>query len=78
MDTTFTGLSTGLAGIQRGLAQLNDAAHRIASGDPKNTEPAPLAAALVDALEAQIQTQASANVVRRIDETLGSLIDIRA
>ncbi len=78
MDTTFTGLGAGLAGIQRGLSDLNDAAQRIASGDPKDARPAPLAAALVDALEAQIQTEASANVVRRIDETLGTLIDIRA
>jgi len=78
MDTTFTGLSAGLAGIQRGLSSLNDAAQRVASGDPKDTRAAPLAAALVDALEAQIQTEASANVVRRIDETLGTLIDIRA
>jgi HAMP domain-containing protein len=78
MDTTFTGLSAGLAGIQRGLSNLNDVAQRVASGDPKDARPAALAAALVDALEAQIQTEASANVVRRIDETLGTLIDIRA
>jgi hypothetical protein len=78
MDTTFTGLSAGLAGIQRGLTQLNDAAQRIASGSVDGTSPAPLAGALVDALEAQIQTEASANVVRRIDEVLGTLIDIRA
>ena len=78
MDTTFAGLSAGLAGIQRGLTQLNDAAQRIASGSVDGTSPAPLAGALVDALEARIQTEASANVVRRIDEALGTLIDIRA
>lgn len=78
MDTTFTGLSAGLAGIQRGLAQLNDAAQRIASGNTDGASPAPLATALVNALEAQIQTEASASVVRRIDEVLGTLIDIRA
>ncbi|MEE8305841.1 MAG: flagellar biosynthesis protein FlgE [Gammaproteobacteria bacterium] len=78
MDTAFTGLSAGLAGIQHGLTQLNDAAQRIASGSVDGTSPAPFAGALVDALEAQIQAEASANVVRRIDEVLGTLIDIRA
>ena len=78
MDTTFTGLNAGLAGIQRGLTQLHGAAQRIASSNIDGASPAPLARALVDALEAQIQAEASANVVRRIDEVLGTLIDIRA
>ena len=76
MEIKANGLQAGLEGVQRGLRDLNRAAADIASNNATRAEPVALADALVDAIEAQRQVEASANAVRRYDQTVGSLIDI--
>lgn len=76
MEIKANGLRSGLEGIQRGLRDLNQAAQEIASANVTRAEPVSLADSLVAAIEAQRQVEASANVVRRVDQTVGSLIDI--
>ena len=62
-------------GSNGGLTDLGEAAHKIATASSEGDQISELSGALVDALEAQRQIEASANVVRRIDQTLGTLID---
>ena len=76
MEIKANGLQAGLEGVQRGLRDLNRAAQDIASASVTRAEPVALADALVDAIEAQRQVEASADAVRSYDQTVGSLIDI--
>ena len=67
-------LSAGLQGIQRGLADAQSAAQRIANPQLEDGVE-DLAVAAVDLLRAEIQVKASAAVVKTVDATIGSLID---
>ena len=51
------------------------AAHEIATAPVRRTEPTELVDPLVDALEAQRALEASAKVVQRADQVLGTLLD---
>ena len=76
VDAAFGG---ALQGIRRGQQRMEESARTIASaslGDrqgQRNT-----AQALVDLRGAEREVQASARVVRAVDEALGSLIDTEA
>ena len=68
-------LSSGLQGIQRGLADAQSAADRIA--DPQLEDGIEgLTGAAVDLLQAENQVAASAAVVKSAEDTIGSLIDV--
>ncbi len=74
-------LGAGLTGIQRGLDGLRRDARTIADQTlPRATAPTrdTLPDALVGLRQDQIQVAAGARVVRAADETLGTLLDIRA
>jgi len=60
-----------LQGIQRGLAQADEAARKIAAGDvsPQN---------VVDQMEASILVKANVASMRTADEVLGALLDEKA
>jgi hypothetical protein len=75
MDKIDSVLRTALAGIQTNLRKLNDAANEIATAPAHGAEPTELDKALIDALEAQRAIEASAVVMRRADEALGTLLD---
>ena len=76
MEIKSNGLQSALAGVQRGLRELDRAAQQVASVSVTRQEPVSLAKALVESIQAQRQVEASASVVRRIDQSLGSLVDI--
>ena len=75
MDKIDSVLRTALGGIQTNLRKLNDAASEIATAPARGTEPTDFDKALVEALEAQRAIEASAAVMRRADQALGTLLD---
>ena len=75
MDKIDSIFRTALGGIERNLRKLHDAANEIATAPARRAEPTELDKPLVAALEAQRALEASAAVMRRADEALGSLLD---
>ena len=71
-------LQGALGGIERASRKLDRAAHEIATAPARRGEPIELVDPLVRALEAQRALEASANVVRRADRMLGTLLDTLA
>jgi len=70
---SFSALHHALSGIQAGHRGLEQSAHEIATAG--SAEPVDLADPLIDAMQHQRALEASANVMRRVDDTLGMLID---
>jgi hypothetical protein len=72
--------SIGLTGIQNGLANMNASAQRIANygTDEGANTLGDVAADMVGLKQSELQVKASAEVVKSANETLGSLLDIRA
>jgi len=75
MDSAFSALTSAASGIQANLRGLQQTAHEIASATANGEAPTELADSLVDAIVQQRALEASANVIRRVDEAIGSLID---
>ena len=75
MDAAFSALTSAASGIQTNLRGLQQTAHEIATSSVRGEEPTELVDSLVDALVQQRALEASANVMRRVDEALGSIID---
>lgn len=72
-------LNNALHGIQKGLTGMDKNAAKIASADAFNAQnPASAARPLVDMQSDRLQVEVSAKVMKTVDETLGSLIDIIA
>jgi hypothetical protein len=65
-------------GIQRGLSGLNRDARTVANGVGGSTDTDGLTGALVDSLEQKLLVEASARMLSTVDETLGTLIDVKA
>ena len=78
MDKITGVLQAALGGIQRASRKLDGAAQQIATAPTRRDEPTELADPLVRALEAQRALEASARVVRRADQMLGTLLDTLA
>ena len=64
-------IATGLAGMQKGVERMNDAAQEIAEGNV-DAEP------VVETLIARTEVEANAKVVKTADEMSKSLLDILA
>jgi hypothetical protein len=65
--------------MQRGLRGLASDAQRIAHANvDKDTQVEDLSDALVESLIDRLQVQASARVMRTVDETLGTIINVKA
>ncbi|KPQ28187.1 MAG: Flagellar hook protein FlgE [Marinobacter excellens HL-55] len=76
-------LSLGVQGIQDGMVGMENAARKIARGGvdgPQGTASGAgnLAEPLIDMILYERSVEASAQVVKTADETLGTLLDIRA
>jgi hypothetical protein len=72
-------LGNALYGIQKGLTGMDSNAAKIASADAFNSQnPADIAQPLVDMQSNRLQVEVSAKVMKTMDETIGSLIDIVA
>ena len=77
--SSITALNSGITGIQRGFNSARGHAAQIASASAMRADsPTDLADPLVGLISDRLQVQASAKVVKAIDQMLGSLIDIRA
>ena len=68
-------LQTALGGVQSSLKRLDTAAQKIATAAVRRDEPTELVDPLVEALVAQRSLEASAAVIRRADDALGTLLD---
>lgn len=69
-------LSQAMTGIQRGLASARNHAGQIASaGQFNNQRPASLVEPLVGLTQDRLQVSASTQVLKAVDEMLGSLFD---
>ena len=74
-----TGFNIALNGINKGLYDLNRHASDIASSDTMNAaESPPLVESLVGLKQAEIQVKSSFEVVKTLDEVLGTLLDVKA
>ncbi len=72
-------LGNALQGIQKGLAGIDKNAAKIAGAAAFNSQnPADLAQPLVDIQNNRLQVEASAKVMKTVDATIGSLIDVVA
>ncbi len=71
-------LSTGLAGVQKGMSSLDQSAAVIARSATGSASSSTLTQNLVQMQAASQQVQASVAVVRTADQTLGLLVDTRA
>ncbi|MFO8142968.1 MAG: flagellar basal body rod C-terminal domain-containing protein [Marinobacter sp.] len=74
-------LSSGIQGIQDGMVGMENAARKIARGGvdgPQGAGAGNLAEPLIDMILYERSVEASAQVVKSADETLGTLLDIRA
>jgi hypothetical protein len=69
---------SGLAGIQQGFRQVNQAAADVARLDRSTDPGADITRAAVDLLQGKVQVQASAKVIETEQRTLGALLDVRA
>jgi hypothetical protein len=83
-STLPSALNSGMQGIQNGVAGIDDAARRIARGgaDGPQGSGGPAAGGVIEPMvDLQLykrSVEASAQVVKPADETLGSLLDIMA
>jgi hypothetical protein len=75
-------LAAGVQGVQKGLASANDAAGKIARFGTTERDGAvrdgDLATPIVQLKSSELQVKASAAVIKTADETVGTLIDIKA
>lgn len=72
--------SVGLAGMQTGIAKMNAHAQSIARYGTENGPQGlgDVAADMVGLTQSEFQVKASAQVVKTANETLGTLLDVRA
>ena len=71
--------SQAVLGIQRGLSSAREHAAQIASADQFNNDsPSSLVEPMVGLMQDEIQVQASTEVLKAVDDMLGSLFDEKA
>jgi len=72
-------LGSALYGIQKGLTGIDKNAAQIASADAFNSQnPADFAQPLVELQSNALQVEMSAKVMKSLDETIGTLLDVVA
>ena len=72
-------LGNALHGIQKGLTGMDRNAAKIASAEAFNSQdPAVVAQPLVDMQNNRLQVEVSAKIMKTVDATIGSLIDVVA
>jgi len=72
-------LGSALYGIQKGLTGIDKNAAQIASADAFNSQnPADFAQPLVELQSNRLQVELSAKVMKSVDETIGTLLDVVA
>ena len=73
-------LSTGVAGVQKGIIDMHEAADKITKAGTVNAEDdvGDIAQSLVDLKLSRNQVEVSARVIETASEVMGTLIDIKA
>jgi ribosomal protein S13 len=75
----ISALESAHGGLQRGLRGLAADAQQVAHANvAKESQVSDLSDAMVNALVDRIQVQVSARVMRTVDETLGTIINVKA
>jgi hypothetical protein len=69
-------LQSAQLGIRRGLAGIDQDAQVVANGVSGDSDA--VAGALVDSLQQRLMVEASARMLSTVDQTLGTLVDIKA
>lgn len=69
-------LGTAITGIRRGMEGLDRNAAEVAQASKGNGDD--IAAPLVDSKVNRLQVEASVSMVKTLDETIGSLLDVKA
>lgn len=79
VGTFIAALESARAGMQRGLRGLAADAQRIAHANvDKGAQVTDLTDALVQSIVDRVQVQASARVMQTMDETLGTIVNVKA
>jgi hypothetical protein len=79
IGTYLSALESARSGMQRGMRGLAADAQAVAHGNvDQGNQVKDLSDALVSALVDRIQVQASARMMRTVDQTIGSLLDVKA
>lgn len=76
MEISGNAFAAGLSSVQTGQRRVDQAGAEIASGSNASSDA--LADHLIDLRRGQHEVEAGAKVIQAADETLGTLIDIRA
>ncbi len=78
MEISGNAFSAGLAGVQTGQRRVDQAGSDIANAGARTASSDALTDHLVDLRRGQHEVEAGAKVIQAADETLGTLLDIRA
>lgn len=78
MEISANAFSAGLASVQTGQRRVDAAGSEIASASARTASSDALSDHLVDLRRGQHEVEAGAKVIQAADETLGTLLDIRA
>lgn len=77
--SSISGVNSAMLGIYRGLEGMNRNAAQIASaGQLESDSPVDLATSMVELNQNAVQVKASASALDIIEETIGTILDIRA
>jgi hypothetical protein len=71
-------LDSAQLGIRRGLSGLDRDAQVVANGSLASGDTDATVGALVDSLQQRLVVEASARMLSTVDQTLGTLIDVKA
>lgn len=71
-------LNNGVAGIQRGYSQVNQASANIARVSVSEDPMGDITEAAVGLMQGKVQVEASAKVLQTASDTIGSIINIKA
>lgn len=78
MEISGNAFSVGLASVQTGQRRVDQAGSDIANAGARTASSDALTDHLVDLRRGQHEVEAGAKVIQAADETLGTLLDIRA
>ena len=77
ISSTPSAWDSAQLGIQRGVSGLDRDAQVVANGSTSDNTDAAIGA-LVDSLQQRVAVEASARMLSTVDQTLGTLIDVKA
>ena len=73
---SIAALQSGVSGIQQGFSSLKQNAHEIANANGGNGQN--LASSMVGLIQDRTQVAVNAEVIKAVDDTLGTLLDVMA